>query len=346
MSSQNTALVKVDTEAGSRSYNRLDMQVSQSLHMAIELYDSFDYLFILDHYDDIAVFDVGKEPFVVSYYQMKTSDNEITIDTAISENWLAKLHMQLMRPEGWLVKELGLITNVPLTITYNKNYQAKRRKEKCKLNAEKTAFLKFHSSVLERIKADISSKCGISRDKVDLSKFAHLRTTITIERHKDIVEKEMGDFLYGKYPRIQVDTVKGIFGALVELLTRKQSYERLPQDAAFADVKKYKGVSKADVTRIIDKAILLSIPSFDDVLKFSQVEAEKKEKLSFPYVQILADSMKKGDESFHRLFNETVELMCRRPFGTNETAWEYGQCIGKLLQGKEPIPDIRFYCIK
>lgn len=29
--------VKVDTTAGSRSYNRFDMQVSQTLHMAIEL---------------------------------------------------------------------------------------------------------------------------------------------------------------------------------------------------------------------------------------------------------------------------------------------------------------------
>ena len=31
-------IIKVDTSAGSRSYNRLDMQVSQTLHMAIELY--------------------------------------------------------------------------------------------------------------------------------------------------------------------------------------------------------------------------------------------------------------------------------------------------------------------
>ena len=36
--------VKVDTVAGSRSYNRLDMQVSQTLHMAIDLYDELNYL--------------------------------------------------------------------------------------------------------------------------------------------------------------------------------------------------------------------------------------------------------------------------------------------------------------
>ena len=70
----------IDTSAGSRSFNRFDMQVSQVLHMAIELYDNLNYLFILDHYDDITLFDLEAEPLVVSYYQMKTSDEMITID--------------------------------------------------------------------------------------------------------------------------------------------------------------------------------------------------------------------------------------------------------------------------
>ena len=87
-------IVKVDTAAGSRSYNRLDMQVSQTLHMAIELYDSLNYLLILDHYDDITFFDLDKDPLAVSYYQMKTSEDTITIDSAISEGWIAKLYAQ------------------------------------------------------------------------------------------------------------------------------------------------------------------------------------------------------------------------------------------------------------
>jgi len=33
---------------------------------------------------------------------MKTSEDTITIDSAISEDWLAKMHAQLSRPEGWL----------------------------------------------------------------------------------------------------------------------------------------------------------------------------------------------------------------------------------------------------
>lgn len=62
--------------------------------MAIELYDSLNYLLILDHYDDITLFDLDTDPLAVSYYQMKTSEDTITIDSAISEGWIAKLYAQ------------------------------------------------------------------------------------------------------------------------------------------------------------------------------------------------------------------------------------------------------------
>lgn len=87
--------VSIDTTAGSRAYNRLDMQVSQTLQMAIELYDNMNYLFVLDYYDDITLFDLDTDPLVVCYYQLKTSDDKITIDVALQHNWIAKLYEQL-----------------------------------------------------------------------------------------------------------------------------------------------------------------------------------------------------------------------------------------------------------
>ncbi len=74
----------IDTKAGSLAYNRLDMQVSQALHMAIELFPNLNYLLVLDHYDDITIFDDDKSPKNVSYYQMKTNEESISINTAIS----------------------------------------------------------------------------------------------------------------------------------------------------------------------------------------------------------------------------------------------------------------------
>ena len=86
--------------------------------MAIELYPNLNYLLVLDHYDDITLFDDDVLPETVSYYQMKTSEDSISIDTAISEDWIAKLYEQLSNPE-WFVKELGLITNCPLRVSVN-----------------------------------------------------------------------------------------------------------------------------------------------------------------------------------------------------------------------------------
>ena len=331
-------IVKVDTAAGSRSYNRLDMQVSQTLHMAIELYDSLNYLLILDHYDDITLFDLDSEPLAVSYYQMKTSEDMITIDSAISEDWLAKLYAQLNRPEGWLVKELGLITNTPLEIKYTLVSEKGRKLNRTsKLSADRTALIKLHQSVQDRIRADIAKKHGITIDDVDLSKFAHLHTTLTIERHKDIVEKEVQDFLYGKYPRITVDTVKGIYSSLIDILTKRQEYEHVPEDATLDEVRKHKGFTKTDLTRVVDKAIMLSLPTFEEVQKISGVGPEMYTTLSLPYVQILTASNKKIDESFPTLYNATLEEMNRTPFDGNCTPWEYGQAIGNGVHEKVPL---------
>lgn len=331
-------IIKVDTAAGSRSYNRLDMQVSQTLHMAIELYDSLNYLLILDHYDDITLFDLDADPLAVSYYQMKTSEDTITIDSAISEGWLAKLYAQFSRPEGWLVKELGLITNTPLEVSYKViSKKGKPYNKKDSITAERTLFTKLNQSVQDKIRADIAKKRGISIDDVDLSKFAHLHTTLTIERHKDIVEKEVQDFLYDKYPRITVDTVKGIYSSLVDLLTKRQEYEHMLEDSALDEVKRHKGFTRTELSHVIDKAIMLSLPTFEEVQKVAGIGPEMYTRLSFPYVQILTDSNKKTDESFPTLYNVTLEEMNSSTYDGHGTPWEYGQVIGKSVHKRVPL---------
>lgn len=335
---KNDKIVKVDTVAGSRSYNRLDMQVSQTLHMAIELYDSLNYLLILDHYDDIALFDLDSDPLEVSYYQMKTGKDTISIDSAISEGWLAKMYAQLSRPEAWLVKELGLITNTSLEIKYTLKNEKRRNLSKTnKLDAERTSFTKLHQSVQDKIKADIAKKRGIPVEQVDLSKFAHIHTTLTIERHRDLVEKEVQDFLYDKHPRITVDTVKGIYSSLIDILTKRQEYEHMPEDANLEEVKKHKGFTKSEITRVIDKAVMLSLPGFPDIIKVAGVGTEMYTTLSFPYTQILTDSNNKTDETFPTLFNVTLEVMDKAPFDGKGTPWEYGQKIGKSVHERVPL---------
>lgn len=103
----------------------------------ISIFEQED-LFILDHYDDIALFDSDASPETVSYYQMKTNEESISIDTAISKEWTTKLYEHLSAPE-WIINELGLITNCPLKIVVHyKDDAGKKRTEEKNYTAERT----------------------------------------------------------------------------------------------------------------------------------------------------------------------------------------------------------------
>ena len=180
--------VKADTRSGSLAYNRLDMQVSQAIHMAVELFDNLDYLLVLDHYDDISIFDSENSPAVVSYYQMKSHEESITISTVIREEWLPKLYQHLSNKE-WNVKELGLITPCVLKITASSTDGIKGQV----FSSEKTPFLSMDSITQAKIKKDIGTALSISPDTVDLSKFVHIRTTLTIAKHRDIAEQNLNE---------------------------------------------------------------------------------------------------------------------------------------------------------
>lgn len=300
--------VKVDTHSGSMAYNRLDMQVSQTLHMAIELFDNLDYLFVLDYYDDITLFDNDVNPDVVSYYQLKTNEESISINTAIANDWLAKLYTQLENPE-WIVKELGLITNCPLKVTVSiKGETGKRKNKTNSYVAERTSFSQFNPITIELIKKDIASKKGIKVEDVDLSKFVHMRTTLSIPKHKEIVEQEMLNFLHAKYPKMTIDSHKTIFNAMIEILTKRQSYELLSDNADYSEVRQKKGISKKDFQRVIDEAIDISVPPFEEVEKLSGLKEDDLYKISYEYTKLIADSQK-STESFINVFRKLQSLM-------------------------------------
>lgn len=328
--------VSVDTKAGSLAYNRFEMQVSQTLHMAIELYANLNYLLVLDHYDDITLFDDDVSPETVSYYQMKTSEDSISIDTAISEDWVAKLYEQLNDPE-WVVKELGLITNCPLKVSVKtKDVDGKQHSEEKKYTAEKTPFLSFNPIMVNKIKADIAKRKGISVDDVDLSKFFHMRTTLSIPKHREIVEQEMSSFLQRKYPRITVESAKTVFGAMMDLLSRRQSYEALGKDASFVEVRQKKGISKSDFSRIIEESIYISIPTFQEIEGWMGYSEAEKPNAALEYTKILPDVHGKS-ESFSVLYRQVRGACQSNPKNDEEAIKDYCDRVYGLLPGKNPI---------
>jgi len=324
----------IDTGSGSLAYNRFEMQISQTLHMAIELFDTLNYLLVLDYYDDITLFEDDDNPDTVSYYQMKTNDESISINTAISENWLEKLYAQLERPD-WIVKELGLITNCPLKITTTyKDENGNNKKKKELFASPRTPFTDFNVDTVEKIKNDIAKKRGIKVEDVDLSKFIHMRTTLSIPNHKEVVENEMGNFLYRKYPKISIDSVKTIYATILELMTKRQQYELLPDNAPYEDVRKNKGVARKDFSRIIETAMSISIPPFDEILSITNL-LEEKYQASYEYTRIMADSQKKL-ESFSNVFKRLSIIQENEKSKHGETAWQYANRMCDLLFAEMP----------
>ena len=326
----------IDTKSGSRSYNRFDIQISQTLHMAIELYPNLNYLLVLDHYDDIAVFDDDISPKYASFYQMKTSEDSISVETAISEKWFEKLYEHLNNPD-WIVEELGLITNTPLKITVKCiGNDGKKHKETQKYSSDKVSFSEFNKDTITKIKSGIAKQNGITPDEVDLSKFVHMRTTLSIERHREIVEQEMSSFLQNEYPKITVETVKTIYVTLMDLLARRQAYEQLDKSSTFPTIREKKGLSKKDFTRIIDEAMYITIPDFQEIKGWAAFDNESELRAALEYTKILTDCNRKS-ESFSTLFFKIRKLCEDTPLHENEETLAYCQRIYNLMPSKNPI---------
>lgn len=328
--------ISVDIKAGSFAYNRFEMQVSQVLHMAIELYPNLNYLLVLDHYDDITLFDHDVFPEFVSYYQMKTSEDSISINTALSEDWIVKLHEHLNNPE-WMVKELGLITNCPLkvSVTFKDNSEKSHRKENI-YTAERTPFLSFNPIMVDKIKKDIAAKKGIAASDVDLSKYVHMRTTLTISKHNEIVEQEMSSFLHRQYPRITVESVKTIYNAMMVLLSQRQSCENLDKSASFAEIRHKKGISKSDFSRIIKDSMYISVPDFEEIDTWMGYSNEEKPQAALEYATILSD-IKKSSDSFNVIFHQVKTAFCQNPQYDGESVKAYCERLYELLPLKNPI---------
>jgi len=309
-------------KAGSIAYNRLEMQISQTIHMAIELYDSLDYLFILDHDDDITLYDDQNQNNIVSYYQMKTSEDYFSLTTILSENWLLKLHNHLLNSESF-IKELGLITNCNIKLSDGHI-----------LKTDKTNFNKINNDILNKIKGDIAQKSNIPIENVDLSKFIHIRTILSIDKHQDIAEKEMSDFLYNKYHDIKVETIKTIFNSVIALLTKRQGYEKLSEDASFEDVKSNKGFSRTNFDEIIKTAIRINIPSFKDIMQLNLNFEESN--LSLAYVKILADN-NENSTSYKKMFNDVYAIVEQNIKNQNETIFDYVNKCKKIYEEQYPL---------
>ena len=163
-----------------------------------------------------------------------------------------------------------------------------------------------------------------------------MRTTLSIPKHREIVEQEMTDFLQGQYPRITVDSAKTVFSAMMELLIRRQAYEALDKNASFTDVRQKKGISKSDFSRIIEESMYISVPEFQEIDKWVGYSEEERMKAALEYTKILPDVQGKSD-SFAALYRQIRNTCQSNPRSDEESVRSYCERIYRDLPAKNPI---------
>ena len=319
-------MAKIDTTSGTLAYNRLDMQVSQSLLFAIELYDSLDYLIILDHYDDITIFDDQQNCTTVSYYQLKMKEKAVTIHTVLEEEWLTKLYEHLNEPNK-IIRELGLITNQFITAQLKIDKNGKTLTETKKvLSSDRTRFDNINTETKRKICEDIAKRKEINPEDVDLSKFIYLKTILTIESHRDLAEKALTDFLHEKHPKMALAVAKTIYRSLFEIISKKQTRE-IGATASFDIVKAHKSFSKREIDKIIDITSIIEIPSFSSISANNRIPNEYLSKAALAYTCILEDS-NKNDAVFNRTFDTLRKIIQKIHFTMEESLWDFsGRCF-------------------
>lgn len=140
----------------------------------------------------------------------------------------------------------------------------------------------------------------------------------------------MSSFLQSQYPRITIDSAKAIYSSMMDLLTRRQSYELLDKNSPFSMVRAKKGVSKCDFSRIIDEAMLISIPEFSDIQRIAKYVEDTEGKAVLEYTKMVED-FKRKTESFTAIFLKTRDLCLKKPLGMSETVRDYCERIYDLI---------------
>lgn len=112
---------KIDKKSGSISYNRFEYQITQALNLAISLYDKYNYLIILEHYDDITLFENNNNIKDIHHYQVKTKNVQYTkFEKILKEGFLDNLIGHLNDNNINDVKEISLIINCRIIIDKKK----------------------------------------------------------------------------------------------------------------------------------------------------------------------------------------------------------------------------------
>lgn len=103
--------------AGSRTKNRLTIQISYAIQLIMDFY-STDFLVMMDYIEDVSVISDPDNPSAIHLYQIKTksTDRQYLLSAVIKDEWFQKLYRNALKYSGY-VDSASLVCNTDIVVS-------------------------------------------------------------------------------------------------------------------------------------------------------------------------------------------------------------------------------------
>ena len=305
--------------AGSRTKNRLTVQISYAMQLIMEYY-SMDYVILMDYIEDVAIIENPNDPSGLHLYQVKTksTDKQYALTTVIKDEWFQKLYRNALKYEGY-VNEAALVCNTDIV---NKQQNVFANKKTSLSDMEEDPNVK-------KIVKAIAKDLDISEQEVDLSQIFFVKSNLSTKGHKDEVEYQFENFLLKEDSNLQVATARAIFKAVYDELDYKFNWEMDENCSDITEIFKMKGVNSTDINNVISTGLAIQLPdakilfdifdikSIKDIReyrqRYSQIKMDmfpKKEVLintRKTIISLIEESVASGVEGFPELLTDVYD---------------------------------------
>lgn len=290
--------------AGSRTENRLTVQISYAIQLIMDFYPT-NFLVMMDYIEDIAIVTDPDNPSAIHLYQVKTKSagKQYRISTVISEAWFQKLYGNAKK-YGEYVNSASVVCNTDIVSSSGAEIFPN---EKTVLNDEAI------QNNIKKLRKAIASDQGVDEKELDLSKFFFVRTQLSTKGHKEEAEHKFQDFLFKQDPDLQVATAKSIFSFLYDKLGTKFRNEISEVCTDTQEIYSEKGLNSKEIKDIISCGLAIQIPAKEQLFsEFGIKSIQAKRKYSSSYSQIKIDmySDSKGFISLKKAVSNTIASTC------------------------------------
>ncbi|GAA6427065.1 dsDNA nuclease domain-containing protein [Dielma fastidiosa] len=266
--------------AGSRTKNRLTVQISYAMQLIMDFY-STEFLVMMDYIEDVSIICNPTNPSEIHLYQVKTKspDKQYSFTTIIKDKWYQELYNNAKKYQGF-IRSAAVVCNTDV-VHNNKNVFP---------NAKTRLDEKSIQKNIKKIQEAIAKDQKIKEEEVDLSKFYFIRSSLSTKGHKEEVEHEFEDFLLTKDPELQVATVKSIYNLLYDGLDEKFNNEIDENCTDLKEIFNQKGINSRDIKDVISCGLAIQIPTLDKLFSdFNITSVLERKKYAMQYRQIKMD---------------------------------------------------------